>query len=175
MKLADHPTVKSFRQNGSQQDDRSNEPLDAEWLRKLVIEAGADDVGFVEIGRAELDDQREDILKAFPRTKTLISYVVRMNREPIRTPARSVANLEFHHTGDAVNDIGRTVVRELEERGIKALNPAMGFPMEMDQFPGKIWIVTVPPLPTPCPCLPGTTSGPVKRCCRSPPGRCSSW
>ena len=55
--------------------------LDADWLKQLVLDAGADDVGFVEIGRPELDDQRDDILKAFPRTKTLISFVVRMNRE----------------------------------------------------------------------------------------------
>lgn len=146
MKLADHPTVQAVRQNGERHKDRGNERLDAEWLRKLVLEAGADDVGFVQIGRAELDDQRDDILKAFPRTKTLISYVVRMNREPIRTPARSVANLEFHHTGDVVNEIGRTLVRELEDQGIKALNPAMGFPMEMDRFPGKIWVVSHKPV-----------------------------
>jgi hypothetical protein len=30
------------------------EPLDADWLRQLVLEAGADDVGFVEIDRPEL-------------------------------------------------------------------------------------------------------------------------
>lgn len=143
--LADHPTVRAISLSNGQQNG-IKEPLDAKWLRSLVLEAGADDVGFVEIGRTELDDQRDDILKAFPRTKTLISFVVRMNREPIRTPARSVANLEFHHTGDAVNDIGRSVVRTLEEQGVKALNPAMGFPMEMDEFPGKIWVVSHKPV-----------------------------
>jgi hypothetical protein len=49
--------------------------------------------------QTRLDDQREDILKAFPHTRTLISFVVRMNREAIRTPARSVSNTEFHHSG----------------------------------------------------------------------------
>jgi ferredoxin len=38
------------------------------------------------------------------------------------------------------------VVRTLEERGIRALNPAMGFPMEMDQFPGKAWVVSHKPV-----------------------------
>jgi hypothetical protein len=33
-----------------------------------------------------------------------------MNREPIRSPARSVANLEFHHAGDEVNEVARTLV-----------------------------------------------------------------
>jgi ferredoxin len=70
-----------------------------------------------------------------------------MNREPIRSPARSVANLEFHHTGDHVNDVARKVVATLEEQGVRALNPAMGFPMEMDRFPGgKVWIVSHKPV-----------------------------
>jgi Fe-S-cluster-containing hydrogenase component 2 len=69
-----------------------------------------------------------------------------MNREAIRTPARSVANIEFHHSGDEVNDVARRVVEILEGRGVRALNPAMGFPMEMDQFPGKIWVVSHKPV-----------------------------
>ena len=69
-----------------------------------------------------------------------------MNQEPIRTPARSVANLEFHHSGDQVNEVGRKVVQMFERQGIAALNPAMGFPMEMDRFPGKIWIVSHKPV-----------------------------
>ncbi len=146
MKLADHPTVQHVRQQATRGAAADGRPLDANALRHIVLEAGADDAGFVEIGRSALDDQRDDILKALPQTKTLISYVVRMNRESIRTPARSVANLEFHHTGDEVNQIGRTVVRALTERGIRALNPAMGFPMEMDKFPGKIWVVSHKPV-----------------------------
>ncbi len=116
--------------------------FDQGWLRQVCLDAGADDVGFVEIGRPELEKDRPDILNAFPRTKTLMSFVVRMNREPIRSPARSVANLEFHHTGDQVNDVARSIVKILEANGVRALNPAMGFPMEMDQFPGKIWVVS---------------------------------
>jgi ferredoxin len=109
-------------------------------------DAGADDVGFVEIGRPALDDQREGILKAVPYTKTLISFVVRMNREAIRTPARSVSNLEFHHSGDEVNEIARNAVETLEGRGTRAMNPAMGFPMEMDRFPAKVWVVSHKPV-----------------------------
>jgi ferredoxin len=69
-----------------------------------------------------------------------------MNREPIRSPARSVANLEFHHAGDEVNVIARKIVAALEGRGVRALNPAMGFPMEMDRFPGKVWVVSHKPV-----------------------------
>src|SRR3954462_2262656 len=124
MKLDDHPTVQRIRRQIVDPASPRKEPLDAEWLKQLVLDAGADDVGFVEIGRPALDDQREDILKAFPRTRTLISFVVRMNREAIRTPARSLANTEFHHSGDEVNDVARRVVQILEDQGIRAMNPA---------------------------------------------------
>lgn len=146
MKLEDHPTVQRIRSQTASPIQPKKEPLDAGWLKQLILNAGADDVGFVEIGRPALDDQREDILKAFPHAKTLISFVVRMNREAIRTPARSVSNLEFHHSGDEVNHIARSIVQSLEERGIRAMNPSMGFPMEMDKFPGKIWIVAHKPV-----------------------------
>jgi Fe-S-cluster-containing hydrogenase component 2 len=146
MKIEDHPTVQRIRLKAAPSVPPKEEPLDAGWVKQLVLDAGADDVGLVEIGRPALDDQREDILKAFPCTKTLISFVVRMNREAIRTPARSISNNEFHHSGDEVNDIARSVVRILEDRGIRAMNPTMGFPMEMDQFPGKVWVVSHKPV-----------------------------
>src|SRR3989449_6077824 len=146
MKLEDHPTVQLIRLKALKSVPPKTESLDAGWLKQLVLDAGADDVGFVEIGRPALDDQREDILKAFPHTKALISFVVRMNREAIRTPARSVSNLEFHHSGDEVNDIARSVVQTLEDRGIRAMNPAMGFPMEMYRCRGKVWVVSHNPV-----------------------------
>jgi ferredoxin len=148
MKLEDHPTVKWFRETAA---DRAGPApagkLDAAWLRQLCRESGADDAGLVEIGRAALDDQRADILCFFPPAQTLLSFVCRMNREPVRNPARSVANLEFHHSGEHVNEVARTVVAALERQGVRAVNPAMGFPMEMDQFNrGKIWVVSHKPV-----------------------------
>src|SRR5262249_1367601 len=112
-------------------------------LSEIVLKAGADDVGFVELERQGLGTERDDILRFFPRTKSLISFVVRMNREPIHNPARSVANVEFHQTGERVNAIAHHIVAALEGRGIRAVNPAMGFPMEMMNVgAGKIWIVS---------------------------------
>ncbi len=146
MKLEEHPTVRQIRSRPAAVPAGELPHLDAEWLRQQALAAGADDVGFVEIGRSALDDHRADILRHVPYTRTLISYVVRMNREAIRTPARSVANLEFHHAGDEVNEVGRRLVRFLEDQGIRAVNPSMGFPMEMDQFPGKLWVVSHKPV-----------------------------
>lgn len=145
-RMEEHPTVINYYRSrgGDSPVKRFISPsgkLDTAWLREVCIEAGADGVGFVEIDRPELSRDKDSILGYFPRTKALISIVCRMNREPIRSPARSVSNLEFHHIGDKVNEVARRIVSILEEQGIRAANPSMGFPMEMGNFPGKTWIV----------------------------------
>jgi ferredoxin len=142
--LEQHPTVRRFRQ-----ELRTVPPLgvlDAAELKAIARAAGADDVGLVRLARTELDDQRADILRAFPHAKSLISIIGKMNREPIRTPTRSISNLEFHETTDHLNVVARTIVRELQDRGFAALNPAVGFPMEMSKFPGKAWVVSHKPV-----------------------------
>lgn len=121
-------------------------PLTEAGLRQLALACGADDAGCVGLGRAELDDQRADILRCFPATRTLLSIVCRMNREPIRSVDRSVANLEFHETTDHVNGVARAVVAALERQGVRALNPPGGFPMEAQHWGGKMWIVSHKPV-----------------------------
>lgn len=141
MNIEDHPTVKRMRAIADAQVENEKGGIDADWLRQLALDCGADDAGLVEISRPGLDSQRDGILHHYPWTKTLLGFVVRMNREPIRSPARSVANIEFHHSGLEVDEVGRRVVQRLEAKGIRAVSPAMGFPMEMYQFPSAIWIV----------------------------------
>ncbi|MEW6145059.1 MAG: 4Fe-4S binding protein [Thermodesulfobacteriota bacterium] len=146
-RMEEHPTVINYymSRGGNYRAENVLSPsgkLDTTWLRDVCIEAGADDAGFVAIDRPSLSGDKDDILGYFPRTKSLVSFVCRMNREPIRSPARSVSNLEFHHIGDKVNEVARRIVSALEERGIRAVNPSMGFPMEMGNFPEKIWVVS---------------------------------
>jgi hypothetical protein len=143
--LSEHPTVKRHREKAVTRAAETSS-LEATWLREVAVAAGADDVGFVEVDRPEIASEREDIRSLFPEARTLISFVCRMNRENVRSPARSLANLEFHHTGDHVNDVARRIVSALERRGVRAVNPAMGFPMEMDRFPEKIWTVSHKPI-----------------------------
>jgi NAD-dependent dihydropyrimidine dehydrogenase PreA subunit len=148
-RLDTHPTVVSYRaRQASGPPGGGSGPaiLEHDRLRELCLAAGADDVGFVELTRPQVADQRADIEAAFPHARTLISFVLRMNRENIRTPARSVANLEFHHTNDETNEVGRAIVEVLEAQGIRALNPSVGFPMETDRFPGKMWVVSHKPV-----------------------------
>ena len=86
--LSEHPTVKHFyRERANRGEVPRDQVLDTAWLRQLCLDAGADDVGFVERDRPEIADQKADIDSVFPITKTLISVVCRMNRENIRTPA----------------------------------------------------------------------------------------
>lgn len=111
-------------------------------ISNLLELLGADDYGFVDINNPAIEVDREYIQQCFPKTKTLVSIVSRMNREPIRSLNRSVANTEFHHVGTQIDNISRSLVSKLEEQGIKAVNPAMAFPMELEDFPGRGWVVS---------------------------------
>jgi len=148
MKLEDHPTVRRLAQRAEGvEDKRSEATLEGAWLRRLAMDCGADDVGLVELGRRGLDSQRDEILRNYPWTKSLLSLVVRMAREPVRGAPRSVANLEFHRAGDEVDEVCAAIVTALEERGIQAVNPSMGFPMEMYQANAyAIWVVSHKPV-----------------------------
>ncbi len=151
---AEHPSVRRYRERDAAADSSAAAQnaaappaaLDADELRQLCLAAGAADVGFVEIERPALADQHADIIKHFPPTKALISIVCRMNREPILEPSRAPANLEFHQTTDETNAVARNIVTALAGRGVRALNPASGFPMNMTAFPGKVWIVSHKPV-----------------------------
>lgn len=142
MDIDQHPTVRLLKARPPS----ARRPIDAAGFRALALEAGADDVGLVSVERPEVAPQRADILSLLPQARTLVSFVVCMNRDSVRSPARSVANLEFHRTGDESNEVARRIVRALNELGYRAVNPAMGFPMEMDRFPGKTWAVGHKPI-----------------------------
>lgn len=139
-KMEDHPSVRAFRAREAAGAVTSGETvtvetptLEADWLRALCLECGADDCGFVSLERAEVADQKAEIEAAFSGGKLLISFVSRMNREPVRSVQRSVANNEFHGTADRVNEIGHAIVRRLDDLGIRAMNEPMAFPMEMNR------------------------------------------
>jgi Fe-S-cluster-containing hydrogenase component 2 len=142
--LQGHPTV--IKIQSAVPTERPKEVLDEAWVRNVVLEAGADDVGFVSIDRPEIQDQREDIHRAMPSTQTLVSFVLRMHRESVRSPQRSLSNVEFHHVGEEIDEIGRKLAHACEQRGIRALNVTMGFPMEADRWPEKMWVVSHKPV-----------------------------
>jgi ferredoxin len=139
--LERHPAVIRYRKTKTERPEARR--LETEWLRKTCLEAGADDVGFVEVERAELSAEKRFIESVLSGTRTLIALVARMNRESIRTPARSVSNLEFHQVGDSLNHVSHKIVSILEGKGVRAVNPTVGFPMEADRWDhGRIWTVS---------------------------------
>src|SRR5260370_33650266 len=146
--LSDHPTVQRVRAKAPRDTSRQAQIADPDWLKTVCLKAWADDVGFVSIDHPDLADQRSDMLALFPAAKSLISIVCRMNRENIRTPMRSIANLEFHHTTDEVNEAARRIVSALDDAGTRAIiGGAAGFPMEADRWEaGRIWLISHKPI-----------------------------
>lgn len=147
MKLEDHPTVKRYRERGDETAaSEAADILDAEWLKQQLLEAGADDAGLVDINCPDLSGYQADILEIFPRAKTLVSFVCRLNPESIRSVSRAVSDLEFLQTQKTADGIARKVTQVLAQKGIKALNYACGFPMDLDKWPGKMWPVSHKPI-----------------------------
>ncbi len=136
----DHPTIRAFQ--ALSRSERDIPSIDREALERIARESGADDVGVVRLDREELDNDRPFIVRAFPQTRTLVCIVTRINPEPIRSTARSIANHEFHAATEEVNEVARRIVTRLRTLGISALSTASGFPMEMSEFPGRSWIVS---------------------------------
>jgi ferredoxin len=132
----------SAREQSAQDGAPARAALSTSELLKLARDCGADDCGLVSMDDEAQIAERPHIARAFPATRALLSIVGRMHREPVRSPARSVANLEFHREGHEIDAIARRIVRGLEDMGIRALNPAMAFPMEMEKFPERGWIVS---------------------------------
>ncbi len=136
---ADHPTVRAAL---ARPVPAPLPALDSAWITEIATAAGADDVAWVGLDHPDLAAEREHVRAALPDAAALICFVVKMARGPVRSPARSVANGEFHRSSDRVDIVGDALVHALEARGVPAINPSVGFPMEMDRFPGRTWVVS---------------------------------
>jgi ferredoxin len=139
----EHP---SLRQLATRRAASAPDVLDADALAARCRDLGADDVGFVELDDPALASQREEIRAAFPDARAVVVFVLRMNRANVRSPRRSAANVEFHHATDGVVDVASRLARSLEAEGVGAYYQAPGFPMEMDRFPSKAWVMSYKPL-----------------------------
>ncbi|MEN6544206.1 4Fe-4S ferredoxin [Parvibaculum sp.] len=141
----EHPDIARYRtEHISPAGDM--QPLSAAFLRELMFECGADDCGFVSVANPSIADQKAWIDALLPGAKSLVSFVIRMNRENVRTTVRSVANEEFHQTYDEINAAGRKAVRKLEAMGIGAVSPTAAFPMEAQAYPSAMRIISHKPI-----------------------------
>ena len=141
-RLAQHPTVQKVRAHPA----RPPGVIDAAWLRRLCLDAGADDVGFASVADPALASERGHAEAALPGVVSYISLVVKMNRDNVRSTARSVANQEFHRSGEICNEAAHRITRALQDAGHRVVNPSATFPMEMDRYPGRIWVVAHKPV-----------------------------
>jgi len=114
----------------------------AEAIKKICLDAGADDVGLVDLDRESVQKEKDGILHVYPLTRSIIAIITVNNRENIQSPARYVANEEFHHTGDRTSSVSREILRRLNRLGIRGVVVNKGWPMALDRYPGKIWDVS---------------------------------
>jgi epoxyqueuosine reductase QueG len=122
--------------------NKPNATYSAKAIRNICLEAGADDAGLVDLDRDALGKEREAILHVYPLARGIISVVVANNRENLQSPARYVANAEYHHTGDRTSSISREILRRLNRIGIRGVVVNRGWPMAMERYPGKIFDVS---------------------------------
>ncbi|MFN8671753.1 MAG: SCP2 sterol-binding domain-containing protein [Candidatus Sericytochromatia bacterium] len=120
--------------------------ISAKFLREICLEIGADDVGFINIDNPEISNYKKELTNLFPKVKGIISFVCRMNKEPVRSAHRSIANNEFHHVSHETIKIGHEIAKKMESLGIKSMNEPVGFPMEAENFPDKMWMISFKPL-----------------------------
>lgn len=120
--------------------------LSAEALRRICIEEGADDAGFVEVDRAELAEEKEGVLRAYPKTRTLVSIVRQTNREAIQSVSLPVVDEEYRSVYEKIGETSKKIVKRLNALGIRGVGLPTGFPMDMTQWPGKIWDIAHKPV-----------------------------
>lgn len=114
----------------------------ANTLRAILMEEGADDAGFVEIGRKALAAEAEDIRRVFPQTRTIVSIARKVNLASVQSQAVNVADEEFRRTCDEISGAGRRALRRLNSLGVKGICLSYAFPSDMNRWPGKIWDVS---------------------------------
>jgi ferredoxin len=118
------------------------ERVEAAWLRDLCLAAGADDVGFVEIGRAALGAENDNARRLFPAVRALICLVGISNRDAIRSTSRATANHAWHQAGDKLDGAAARICEQLAGAGVRAVSTNMGFPMDVQAPPGQVsWAI----------------------------------
>jgi epoxyqueuosine reductase QueG len=145
MNLEEHPTVRRYRERAASAPAATG-ILDAAWLKELGRESGADDAAVVSMTSPQVKGHTGDILTLFPRTKSLISIVCRLNPENVRCPSRDVSDLEYLQGFERVNSAAKRIVTGLMEKGVRAINTSGGFPMDLSKWPGKMWPLSHKPI-----------------------------
>ena len=139
MNLDTHPTIIAYKEETKAGRAQIQE-LEANRLKKDALAAGASDSGLIDIARESMAAYREDLLKVLPETVCVLCLVFRVNQLALKSTEHSVADLEFKEAFLNANHTAREIAENLRQRGIKAVNMPVGFPMEAKNWPGKMWL-----------------------------------
>jgi ferredoxin len=119
--------------------------LDRDWLRQICLDAGAADVGFVEVDRPALGGETANAQRIFSGVRTLISIVTVSNPEAIRSLSRSTANMAWHLNHAELDEAAQRIIHVLNANGVRAVTTSMGFPMRFE--PGQlVWEIAHKPI-----------------------------
>ena len=139
MKLADHPTVKAYREQKAGATG-IKKTLDTAFLKQAALEAGADAAGVIDLARDALAEFREDLLDVMPDTGSIMVLAFRVNQASLRSRAHSVANHEFQQAWARSKAIQGRLTDRLKSQGVQTVAMPVGFPMEMERWPEKMWL-----------------------------------
>src|SRR5205807_8867617 len=78
IKLADHATVRTLKARNGVGPYNTDE-VDAEWLREVALEAGADDVGFVSLDDPAVAEECDYVREALSGARSLVAICLRSN------------------------------------------------------------------------------------------------
>lgn len=115
--------------------------LDQNLLEAVCREAGADDVGFVDLDSDAMAGQRNNVRRVLPWARTVMIFARRLSRNVIRVPLRSTSSAEFVAGASDVKAIIHRTVRELEKCDIRAVGVSGLFPMEFSRTDGPPWLL----------------------------------
>ena len=139
MKLAEHPIVKAFHADPQvYRVDRS--VLSSEQIKQIALDAGADDIGVIEISREAVQPYRDDLLTVMRDTRSLMIVAYQLNQTPLQSLVHSVADLEFQRGWDQFKNVENKIVNQLSKIGVRSVGMPTGFPMEMKRWPDPIWL-----------------------------------
>lgn len=112
-------------------------------LTELCRQAGADDVGFVEVERESLAPQKDGALEATPWARSYIVLLRALNKHTIRVPWRTVSGGEFTEGANDIKSALRHIEKKLDADGVRAVGVSGFFPMEFGRLPKLPWVVSL--------------------------------
>lgn len=143
MSMKTHPTVQWFNTTADIRKPKTqSSSFDADLLKTLAQNAGADDCGVAEISSPVFEGEREGMLSLFPDARAVVGFVVKLNPVNVRCVSRSVSDHEFVLGFERSKSVVEKLTRSLNRHGIQVLSLSAGFPMDVSKWPGRMWPVS---------------------------------